>query len=528
MSTFLQDFQAFVARLSVGQRVATGAVILGSILLLIGIARWAGQPDYALLFGRLEPAAADQVVEALRDQGTPYQLREGGSAIYVPRSEVYELRLHFAGQGVVSDGPAGYELFDQGTLGMTDFMQKLNFKRALEGELARTISSIRQVEASRVHLVMPERSPFRKTQAQPSASVVVQQAGAARLTEAQVEGIGVLVAGAVEGLAPSDVTVLDTRGALLSRPDAGNLGVAGSSEQLRAQRAVEAHMAEKGQSMLDQVLGPGNAIVRVAATLDFDRAATERELIDPESATVVSEERLDEEGRAQNANSSVRNFEVSRTKERLEKSVGGISYLTISVILNQKVVPTSETTAEPSPIFYSERDVENVEALVKNAVGFNLARGDRFAIHQTRFDTGTEGQVMTEMEVQRWQDQLHLYLRYGLMLLALLLTAWLGSRVVRSLARQTSGGNLVGPGRGSVSAALLAEGRRGEALGVGQKALPGEDVYASKLSPEARAHLAERHFAFEEARQRVLENPERVAKLVRSWLNEDASVPPSL
>ena len=527
MSPFFQDFRVFVARLSAGQRVAIGAVILGSILLLIVIARWASQPDYALLFGRLEPAAADQVVEALRDQDTPYQLREGGSAIYVPRSEVYELRLHFAGQGIVSDGPAGYELFDQGTLGMTDFMQKLNFKRALEGELARTISSIRQVEASRVHLVMPERSPFRKTQAQPSASVVVQQAGAARLTEAQVEGIGVLVAGAVEGLAPSDVTVLDTRGTLLSRPNIGIPGVAASSEQLRAQRAMETHMAEKGQSMLDQVLGPGNAIVRVAATLDFDRAATERELIDPESATVVSEERLDEEGRAQNANSSVRNFEVSRTKERLEKSVGGVSYLTVSVILNQKVASTSEAEAEPSPIFYSERDIENVEALVKNAVGFNLDRGDRFAIYQTRFDTGTESQVMTEMEVERSQDQLHLYLRYGLMLLALLLTAWLGARVVRLLVRQTSGGKLVGPRRGGVSATLL-EGRRGDRLGTGQKALPGEDVYASKLSPEARAHLAEKHLAFEEARQRVLENPERVAKLVRSWLNEDASAPPSL
>ena len=528
MSTFFQDFQAFVARLSAGQRVATGAVILGSILLLVGIARWAGQPDYALLFGRLEPTAADQVVEGLRDQGTPYQLREGGSAVYVPRSEVYELRLHFAGQGVVSDGPAGYELFDQGTLGMTDFMQKLNFKRALEGELARTISSIRQVEASRVHLVMPERSPFRKTQAQPSASVVVQQAGAARLTDAQVEGIGVLVAGAVEGLAPSGVTVLDTRGALLSRPDAGNPDVAGSSAQLRAQRAVETHMAEKGQSMLDQVLGPGNAIVRVAATLDFDRAATERELIDPESATVISEERLDEEGRAQNANSSVRNFEVSRTTERLEKSVGGISYLTVSVILNQKVAQTSEAEAAPPPIFYSEQDIENVEALIKNAVGFDLARGDRFAIHQTRFDTGPESQVVTEMEVQRWQDQIHLYLRYGLMLLALLLTAWLGARVVRSLARTTSGGELAVLGRGSDSAAMFAEGRRSQTLGAGQKALLGEDVYTSKLSPEARAHLAEKRFAFEEARQRVLENPERVAKLVRSWLSEDASAPPSL
>ena len=525
MSTFFQDFRAFVARLSAGQRVATGAVLLGGILLLVAIARWAGQPDYALLFGRLEPASADQVVEALREQGTPYQLQEGGSAIYVPRADVYELRLHFAGQGVVSNGPAGYELFDQGTLGMTDFMQKLNFKRALEGELARTIASIRQVETSRVHLVMPERSPFRKVQAEPSASVVVQQASAARLTEAQIEGIGVLVAGAVEGLAPSDVTVLDTRGNLLSRPDVGDSGVAASSAQLRARRAVEAYLAEKGQSMLDQVLGPGNAVVRVSATLDFDRAATERELIDPESATVISEERLDEKGRAQNANSSVRSFEVSRTKERLEKSVGDVASLTLSVILNQKMAPTSEAVPEPPPIFYSEREIENVEALVKNAVGFDLARGDRFAIYQTRFDTGADGEIATGIESPLWEEQLHLYLRYGLMVLALVVIAWLGAAVLRHLTRRTSGGRLAGAD--GLSAARLAEGRRGRALRGRPQALRGEDVYASKLSPEARAHLAEKHLAFEDARQRVLENPERVAGLVRAWLNEDAA-PPSL
>ena len=529
MNAFFQDLRAFFGRLSVGQQVSLGAVLLGGVALLVFIANWANQPDYALLFGSLEPADADRVVEALRERGTPYELKEGGSAVYVPRGEVYELRLHFAGQGVVSDGPAGYELFDGGTLGMTDFMQKLNLKRALEGELARTIASIRQVETARVHLVMPERSPFREAQAEPSASVVVQLSGSARLTEAQIEGIGVLVAGAVEGLAPPDVTVLDTRGNLLSRPDVGDPDAAASTNQLRAQRAIEAHLAEQGQSMLDRVLGPGNAIVRVAATLDFSRAATERDLIDPESATVISEERLDETGDAQNANSSVRNFEMSRTRERMEKSVGDVAYLTVSVILNQKYAPTAGEAggvSEGEVVSYAEEELVNVEALVKNAVGFSPERGDRFAIHQTRFDTSADQQVATEMEAVRQQERIQLYLRYGLMLLALALAGWLVYAVSRQLAGRTSAAGASGSLRlgasGAASGGLLTDGSQGAELAAAQRqGLLGEDVYLSKLSPEAQAQLNAKHVAFEEVKKRVLEDPESAAKLVRSWLGED-------
>ena len=511
MQTFLYNIRQFFSRLPLGQKVALSVMLLGTLAILWGVAYWVGRPDYALLFGGLEMADASRVVESLNERGVSYQLRENGTAVFVPREDVYELRLHFAGEGIISDGAAGYELFDQGTLGMTDFMQKLNMKRALEGELGRTITSIRQVELCRVHLVMPERSPFRQNQVRPSASVVLQVAGGAQLTPSQIEGINALVAGAVEGLAPSDVTILDARGNMLSDPEAGNPDLAAGSNQLRVQQAVEARLTEKGQSMLDMMLGPGNAIVRVAASLDFTRLVSEREVIDPESATVISEERMEEEGDAGalNANSSVRNYELSRTRERSEKSLGDIADLSVSVILNYKEVvvepPDSLDEAEPEVTFepYTNAELSEVEALVKNAVGFQEERGDRFAIHQTQFDTSDDTEMAAELRRQRRQEQIRLYIRYGLMVLALILATLLirsatkrigtivqqeekavlgGTRPAEQLEGATQGrtGQLA---RGAEDLELLTSPQREELESM-------DDTYTSNFSTEAHASLS--------------------------------------
>ena len=542
MQTFLYNVRQFLSRLSLGQKVSLGVMLLGTVAILAGAAYWAGRPDYALLFGGLEPADANRVVESLTEQGVSYQLKESGTAVYVPSKEVYELRLHFAGEGIISDGPAGYELFDEGTLGMTDFMQKLNMKRALEGELGRTIASIRQVEMCRVHLVMPERSPFRQAQVRASASVVLQMAGSVQLTAAQIEGIGALVAGAVEGLAPSDVTVLDARGNMLSDPEAGNPDLASGSNQLRMQQTVELRLTDNGQSMLDQMLGPGNAIVRVAATLDFTRSVSEREVIDPESATVISEERLEEEGDAGalNANSSVRNYEMSRTRERSEKSLGDVADLSISVILNYKKVvvapPDSLDEAEPEVTFepYTAAELSEIEAIVKNAVGFQEERGDRFAIHQTQFDTSDDTEMIDELNRQRQREQIRLYIRYGLMAIALVLATLL----IRSASRRLQ--TVEEEEREAAFAALAAaerpylEGEAGEARQLAGSEAAGlleppealnvnvDDFYASKLTDEAKARLKAKHLMFEEIREQVLSRPETTADVLRSWLAEDA------
>ncbi|MEM1042275.1 MAG: flagellar basal-body MS-ring/collar protein FliF [Bacteroidota bacterium] len=534
--SFFQNVRQFVLRLAPGQRFLLGAVLVGGLAVLGGIAYWAGQPDYTLLFGRLEATDASRVVETLRAEGVPYKLEEGGGAIYVPRQQVYDLRLRFAGEGVVSEGPVGYELFNSGTIGMTDFMQKLNYKRALEGELSRTVSNIRQVAQARVHLVLPERSPFRDRQTRPSASVVLQLGGGGGLAPGQIEGVASLVAGAVEGMSVADVTVLDTRGTLLSNPDAGNPDVTLTSNQLRTQHAVEEHLAQSGQSMLDRMLGPGRAVVRVAAKLDFSRTVEESDAIDPESATVISEERLEEQAAADASNATVRNYELSRKRERTERTAGAVEVLTVSVVLDYKLpvqAVADEDAPLPEPEPYAPQQVREIENLVKNAVGFDAARGDRFAIHQARFDTSADDRLAEEMDAAGRSERLQSYLRYGLMALALGLAAFLIRSTVSSVAgagsdplaliagedpasltgRRTAGELAE---RAEADQALLATGTEGA-----DAPLSADDLYTSKLSDEAKARLSARSEIYEEVKQSILGQPEEAAELLKTWIAED-------
>ncbi len=525
MQEFVQNIRQFVSRLSRGQQIALGLVVLGGLAIVLSIAVWSSQTEYALLFGDLSSSDANKIVESLREEGIAYELKQGGTAVYVPRDQVYELRMRYASEGIVSDGQVGYELFDRGSMGMTDFMQEMNKKRALEGELARTISNMKQVEMARVHLVLPERNPFRENQVEASASVVIQYAGSARLRTAQVDGITALVAGAVEGLERSAVTVLDAQGNMLSDPNAGDPNAQLTSTQLEIQREIESHLVENGQSMLDRVLGPGQSIVRVSAKLNFDRLVAERDIIDPESQTVISEERLDEDSPQDNASSLVRNYEVSRTLERFEDSPGDIEALTVSVILNQKPAPDAEgDAAEPVP--YTQEELDEIESIVKNAVGFDEERGDRFAIHQTRFSPDANSVMIEQLRQEQRRQQIQQYVRYGLILLALLLGVWF----IRSIAKRggeldENGLMLPGSSRQLAGAgeddALVAAGRA-EGDDDVEDLMLVDDVYTSKLSPEAQQALRRKHRLYQEVQGQVLEHPDDAAELIRTWLIEDA------
>lgn len=539
MNNFFENIRRFIARLSLGQQIALGLVLAGGTAIIVSIALWANQPDYTLLFGDLDPSDANKVVESLREDEVSYKLKQNGTAVYVPRNQVYELRLRFASEGVISQGQVGYELFDRSNVGMTDFMQKMNKKRALEGELARTISSIGQVETARVHLVLPERSPFRDNQVEASASVVVKPIGNTSLNQRQIEGVTALVAGAVEGMTPTSVTVLDAQGNMLSDPNAGDPTASLTSTQLEIQRDIEKHLTQNGQSMLNQVVGPGESIVRVSAELDFSRTVSERKIIDPESRTVISEERQesqqsDDTSQEDASSSLVRNYEMSRTTERFEDSVGDVSYLTVSVILDYKTPDNAgeQGDGEQERVPYTEEELQEIESLVKNAVGFDPERGDRFAIHQTRFDTSVDDKVVSQMQDQEWQRQLELYVRYGLILIALLLGAWL----VRSMAQR--GAEMAGGGfLESGSSAPQIEGGTSKPTrqtkgGGAAPTMPDDeteemvlvdDVYTSKLSAEAKARLKAKNQMYEEVQEQVINNPGEAADLIRSWLIEDAN-----
>ncbi len=532
MNDFLGNIQAFFSSLSLGQQLGLVGVVAGGLIGLLSLAYWTQQPDYVLLFGDLKSGEANQIVETLQQENVSYDLDDSGTAIYVPRESVHELRLQFAGEGVVSDGTTGYELFDGNALGMTDFMQQMNKKRALEGELARTITSLEQLENGRVHLVMPERSPFRETQNPPTASVIVTLKGNMQLDRSQVRGIVALVAGAVEGLEPDNVSILDTEGNMLSDPAAGNENLELSNAQLRMQRELENHLTEKGQSMLSEVLGEGNSILRVSAELDFSRRIAENETIDPESQTVISEERLQESTGDADANSMVRNYELSRQTTRTEETVGRLSYLTVSVTLNQRAAPApdgnqpgdgqaQEQQNQTEP--YTQEELQEIESIVKNAVGFKPERGDRFAIQQTRFQTGSGNTIADEIRQQRQDERMRMYLRYGLMLLAILAALWLirstSQRVsesewtVRELDAREPSRQLPGKAGGDGA----AEDEEGDI----EDLVLVDDIYTSKLSDEAKAKLKAKHREFEKIRDQVQSEPDAAANLIHTWMVED-------
>ncbi|MDX1531734.1 MAG: flagellar M-ring protein FliF C-terminal domain-containing protein, partial [Rhodothermales bacterium] len=290
--------------------------------------------------------------------------------------------------------------------------------------------------------------------------------------------------------------------------------------------------------MLDRVLGPGRAVLRVSAALDFSRSVQERDAIDPESVTVISEERLEEQAAGDAASSTLRNYELSRVRERSEKGVGTVERLTVSVILDHKrpaVLPAAEDAEPPAPEPYTAAELREIEDLVKNAVGFDAERGDRFAIHQTRFDTSADDAVVAALEEQEDGERLDQYLRYGLILLALGLGAFLVRSATRQATELATGevprleARPVEPVEGRHTAGELAARAGAPASGPALPPAAGEDgevvlvddYYTSKLSDEAKARLQAKHQMYEETRQNVIQRPEEAAELLRSWLAED-------
>ncbi|SMO81909.1 flagellar basal-body MS-ring/collar protein FliF [Gracilimonas mengyeensis] len=414
MDKYLEAFQQFFGPLSNAQRAMFIGLMLVVVGAVAGLVYWSQMENKALLFGSLQSEDAQEIVAELNSQGVEYELAEGGSSIYVPADRVHELRLQLAPlSGGVAD-LKGYELFDTNALGMTDFMQQVNKKRALEGELARSINSLEQVESSRIHLVMPERSPFEETAVQASASVILNLKRGKKLEQNQIEGISSLIAGSVETLDPANVTILDQAGNRLSDEVDYDSEFGMGSTQMQLRQKTEAYLTDRGQSMLDRVLGAGNSVLRVSVEHDFDQLTRESNLIDPDSRTVISEEtreqtnndeileplpidqRLPVEDRggavvvSRNDNGTAtetRNYEVNRTREVYEKTQGGIHKVTASVLLNHKRVTQTTPEGESQVVFepYSAEEVEKFREVVALALGIQEDRGDLLTIEQVEF-----------------------------------------------------------------------------------------------------------------------------------------------
>ena len=410
---FRGQIGGFVQRLSLGQKVMLVAVTLASIGAIVALIMLVNRPSYAMLFTNLHPEDASKIVEKLKEKSVPYTLDDGGKTILVPKQQVYDLRLSLAGDGLPQSSVIGYEIFDRTNLGVSDFVQKVNYRRALEGELARTILELEEVEAARVHIVVPERTLFKEDEKPATASVVLKLKSGNPLKREAVQGIAHLVASSVEGLETSNITIVDSRGSLLSDATKPNSVAAMTTTQYELQQRVESYLAQKAQSILEGVVGGGNALVQVNAELDFRQAERTLEQYDPDNTSVRSEQTTEEKTPvndtlppATRAN-TVTNYEVNKTVEHIVENVGNIKRISVAALVNGKeksVENKGERTTEYSPV--PQEEMNQLTDIVKKAVGYNPQRNDEVSVVNLPFgkNVGKEDFVYKDSPATDWHD----------------------------------------------------------------------------------------------------------------------------
>ncbi len=387
--------------------VAVAAVLAGIML----AALWSKKPQYKLIYSGVSGEDVAEVVSILEEKKVPYRLSTDGMSVSVPLEKMQEARLLVAGEGILAGGGSGFEIFDDKKIGMTEFMQKLNYQRALQGELARTISRLSEVESARVHIVMPKESLFEDRREEASASVVIKLKRGRILSQSQISGITQLVANAVEGLEAERVTIVDSRGNILSKGETGGAAEAVLSNH-EIQRAFEMEMEKKVLSMLERAVGKGKSIVKVSAVMDFEQSEKVEEIFDPDRVVVRSEQRtqesrsdseglpegvpgvasnLGEGGRGEtpglsssNKKSETINYEITRVTKKTVSPMGKVQRISVAVLIdgNYETADNGERRYVPR----SPEELKTFENLVKRVVGFDSERGDRLEIASVPFE----------------------------------------------------------------------------------------------------------------------------------------------
>ena len=552
-------------------------VILGAALLafaaLISVAYFGNRQEYGVLFSNLSPKDAGRIVKELQTKGVPYKLAKNGRTILVPRDRVYSLRLEFASEGLPRGSGVGFEIFDKTNIGMTEFMEHVNFVRALQGELARTISELKPIENAKVLLVLPKKSVFLEEQQPPKATVVVRLKPGVTLKPEQVRAIVHLVASAVEGLKPENVTVVDTNGVDLTEMLAQqkeNLGKV-ALDRLEYRRKLEHLYERKIMSLLERTLGPGKAVAKVNVELDFSKIEKYKELYDPENV-VRSEQEIEEKaqgrvpgaggipgvesnlGPAQQIMSKTqvnyskrkvtRNYEISKTTEKVEIPPGFIKRITASVTVDGYYVKQKKGKKEvevykPLP----PQELDAIKKLVMAAIGYDRKRGDRVEVVNVQFRNDLLKKQAEELKKMEQREFLIALIKYGaffvfLILLLLFVIRPLVSYIVEGGEREVPE-EKEAPTEAPPAATSEAqpEGvQAAPAVGTRVSRVVGDEEEEEELLPEvspediAKELIGEEIFEelkteklkaramLDKVRKWVDKNPVAAAKLVESWV----------
>lgn len=390
----LTQLSAIWQKLSLQQKIVTTALVGFTLLGMTGLIIWSQksvgkESGFKVVYRNLDDEEAATITEELQKAGYKYKIEEEGRAIAVEARKVYEVRMALARQGLPRQNGLGYELFDKTNLGMTDYVMKINSRRALEGELQRTIEGLEEVKSVRVHIVIPEPTIFLDNQKEAKASVVIKCLAGRTLNKDQIRGISHLVSSSVDGLKPEHISIVDYSGRLLSDPFGGDETALAGSRNMELQQKAEKYLENKANQMLMNVLGPSKAFVKISCDLDFDQVEKSLEEYNPESKVVRSEERIDEnkknapDGDKQRER-SLTNYEIDKTVQHVIGEVGNIKRLTISVAVDGRYEEGED--GERSFIARTAEEMQNIEDIIKNAVGYDLARGDQITVSSVKFD----------------------------------------------------------------------------------------------------------------------------------------------
>lgn len=513
--------------LSSGKRMIVGAIALVTVAAFAVLIMVANRTDYRPLFTNLTSEDAAEIVKKLKEAKTPYRITDDGKGVLVPSDKVYELRLTMASEGLPQGGGIGFEIFDRKNFGMTEFVQKLNYQRALQGELSRTISQIQGVEQARVHLVIPEKSLFKENERPATASVVLKMKSPRALTDSEVQGVAHLVASSIEGMDTDHVTILDSRGKIISKGEKGSDPVSRASAAMQeAQRTYERNAEERLQTLLDRIVGQGKSVARVSALFDYKQIERLEEKFDPETIAVRSEQRTEEKGASTNAtagapgvqtnlgrtpplntgsttggtkNDETLNYEVSRSTARIIEPVGALSKLSIAILVDGKYeLPAATKEGQVAKAKYIPRapeELQKIEALVKSAAGFNSERGDQISVQNIPFqDMDEAGSVEKE---KWWATPFAMSLLKNLMIaLGFLALVLLVIRPLLSSLRIT---------RPQTRFDTLAP----------------EAETQEKLTAAERTQIAMQMAEQQDLIERAKNDPYQVAQILQNWMRED-------
>jgi flagellar M-ring protein FliF len=490
-------------------------MILGSAILIFAIILawsfwWGGRPDLVPLFTEMEAKDAGDVSAKLKEMKVPYEIGGNGNAILVPAKDVYRIRLDLASQGLPR-GNKGFEIFEQSKFGATEFQNKVNLVQALQGELARTIEQLSEVEKARVHIVLSEDSLYKKNEKPATASIMLKLRNGTELSKEQVKGIVNLVAHSIQGLKPENITVVDQLAHVLNEENDAN-GAAGANttiSQLEMTKKVQDDLQKNLQSLLEQVLGPNKAAARVNVELSFDQRTVDRQVFEPvvdDKGIIRSSQDINEnfKGSSPNAPGGVpgttsnvpgyvtanasqsdyekkevtRNYEINETKEKVVATPGSIKRLTVAVLVDASI---------------NRAQQDSLLKTVTSAIGVNAARGDTVSVESIAFSTeAADRQRKEELDYEN-QQKLAFWLKIAAAVLAVLGILYvLRRRSLRSEQREEVEAE---------TAATL------DSMPIGETELTAQEI-----------QLAEQRKELEKIAKT---KPEDVAQLIKVWLSEE-------